>query len=90
MLLVCYDIADDRRRLKVAGLLEGYGMRVQKSVFECVLDAPREAELRNRLARLVEPGADRVHYYHLCGKDVTLSLQWGRSGPQTDVSVWIA
>ncbi|MGL4409128.1 MAG: CRISPR-associated endonuclease Cas2 [Zoogloea sp.] len=89
-MLVCYDIADDRRRLKVAQVLEGYGVRVQKSVFECALDASREAELRDRLARLAEPGLDRVRYYHLCGKDVALALHWGCPGPQTDVQVWIA
>jgi CRISPR-associated endonuclease Cas2 len=35
--LVCYDVVLDRRRNKVAHILEGYGLRVQKSVFECVL-----------------------------------------------------
>jgi CRISPR-associated protein Cas2 len=35
--LICYDIVKDSRRTKVAHLLEGYGLRVQKSVFEVVL-----------------------------------------------------
>ncbi|MFW6359187.1 MAG: CRISPR-associated endonuclease Cas2, partial [Chroococcales cyanobacterium] len=35
--LVTYDIPCDKRRKKVADLLEGYGQRVQYSVFECVL-----------------------------------------------------
>jgi len=32
-----YDIPSDKRRKKVSDLLEGYGQRVQYSVFECVL-----------------------------------------------------
>ena len=35
--LVCYDIVSDYRRNKVSQLLEGYGIRVQRSVFECLL-----------------------------------------------------
>lgn len=31
--LICYDIVLDKRRNKVAQMLEGYGLRVQKSVF---------------------------------------------------------
>ncbi|TBR58886.1 CRISPR-associated endonuclease Cas2 [Westiellopsis prolifica IICB1] len=36
--LVCYDIADDKRRHKLAKLLEQNCQRVQYSVFECPLD----------------------------------------------------
>ena len=36
--LVSYDISDDKRRRKVCKILEGYGYRVQYSVFECDLD----------------------------------------------------
>ena len=32
--LICYDVVNDRRRNRVSRLLEGYGLRVQKSVFE--------------------------------------------------------
>ena len=42
--LVCYDIVSDRRRNKVSKLLEAYGLRVQKSVFECVLDDKEKRE----------------------------------------------
>jgi CRISPR-associated protein Cas2 len=51
--LVCYDIVSDRRRNKVAKLLEAYGLRVQKSVFECVLDENQYTTLSKYLVRLV-------------------------------------
>ena len=38
-IVVSYDVSDDRRRRKVAKIMEGYGYRVQYSVFECDLDA---------------------------------------------------
>lgn len=35
---LAYDIENDRRRSKVADFLEGYAQRVQKSVFETILE----------------------------------------------------
>ena len=35
--VVAYDIAYNKRRNKIAKCLEGYGIRVNYSVFECVL-----------------------------------------------------
>ena len=37
MYVVSYDISSDRLRNKVARTLEGYGTRIQYSVFECKL-----------------------------------------------------
>lgn len=39
--VVSYDIASDRTRRKLAKLLEGYGVRIQYSVFECRLTEKR-------------------------------------------------
>ncbi|NET61636.1 MAG: CRISPR-associated endonuclease Cas2 [Symploca sp. SIO2E6] len=43
--VVAYDIPDDKRCKKVSDLLEGYGKRVQYSVFECVLSQAKYEEL---------------------------------------------
>jgi CRISPR-associated protein Cas2 len=42
--VVSYDISDDKRRRKVAQIMEGYGYRVQYSVFECDLDKKRSGD----------------------------------------------
>jgi CRISPR-associated protein Cas2 len=68
--VVAYDIADDRRRLKVMTLLEGYGRRVQESVFECDLEGKDYRALMQRLQRLISLRADNVRCYHLCNADV--------------------
>ena len=52
-ILVSYDISNDKRRRHVAKIMEGYGYRVQYSVFECDLDANKLAELQKRLTPLV-------------------------------------
>jgi CRISPR-associated protein Cas2 len=61
--LVCYDIVSDTRRSKVAKLLESYGLRVQKSVFECILDERQFEIVSKYLTRLVNKREDQVRFY---------------------------
>jgi CRISPR-associated protein Cas2 len=46
--IVAYDIPSNRRRKKVSDILEGYGRRVQYSVFELVLVKSKYDEMRRR------------------------------------------
>jgi CRISPR-associated protein Cas2 len=66
LLVIAYDIANDRRRTRVHTLLLGYGEPVQESVFECELTERQAQRLKQRLARLVRPEVDRVRVYTLC------------------------
>ena len=52
--VVSYDISDDKRRRMVAKLLEGYGYRVQYSVFECDLSLKQLQKLRRELKPYVK------------------------------------
>ena len=61
--LVCYDIVLDRRRNKVAHILQGYGMRVQKSVFECVLTPDQREMLNQKLVTFIDADEDQVRFY---------------------------
>jgi CRISPR-associated protein Cas2 len=69
--LISYDISIDKRRTKLAKLLEGHGQRVLESVFECDLSEQEYALLRRKLNRRikVEEG-DRLRIYRLCGNCV--------------------
>lgn len=68
--LVCYDISDDKKRTKTGKLLEQYGERVQKSVFEINMkNSGQLGELKYELQQLLqyedEQAAD-VRFYTLC------------------------
>ncbi|MDX9954945.1 MAG: CRISPR-associated endonuclease Cas2 [Anaerolineae bacterium] len=52
--LISYDIPDDKRRSKIAHLLEGYGERVQYSVFEIWVTDKELEKLSQQLQRLVQ------------------------------------
>jgi CRISPR-associated protein Cas2 len=66
MVVVAYDIADDRRRNAVASTLTAIGWRVQESVFECVVDEAGTSRLWARLVRLTDPSTDVVNIYRQC------------------------
>jgi len=65
--LVSYDIVDDKRRSKLAKVLQGYGNRVQYSVFECRLSKSqaKELELKARPFVKINKG-DSLRLYMLC------------------------
>jgi CRISPR-associated protein Cas2 len=64
--VICYDIADDTRRSRVASALLDFGSRVQESVFVAHLDKELAARMRERLTRLVDDDWDCVHVFELC------------------------
>lgn len=49
--IIAYDIANNKKRKKVANELEGLGYRVNKSVFECELSKTRLAKLEKVFAQ---------------------------------------
>ncbi len=69
-ILVAYDVATDsaegRRRLRrVAKVCEGYGQRVQKSVFECIVNPAQLALLVHQLEREIDGREDSLRIYRL-------------------------
>ena len=75
--VISYDISCDKRRKKVADLLEGYGQRVQFSVFECVLKDERYAELRFRLKDRVDMKEDSIRFYPISSHTLGKIEIWG-------------
>ncbi|MFM6079631.1 MAG: CRISPR-associated endonuclease Cas2, partial [Dolichospermum sp.] len=63
--VISYDVPDDKRRKKIADLLEGYGQRVQYSVFECQLNTEKYNDLRRRLRKIVKLEKDNLRFYPL-------------------------
>ena len=70
LIVVIYDIqtestgGKDRLR-RVAKFCESKGKRVQRSVFECLLDAGQFRQFQNEMNRLIDEKMDSVRYYNL-------------------------
>jgi len=63
--VIAYDIADDRRRRRLAGVLGKCAARVQESVFEAWLNGAELRALLAEVAAVIEPSADAVRAYPL-------------------------
>ena len=64
--IIAYDIADNKRRLRVAKTLESWGYRIQESVFQLRLDTATLARVRARLVALISETDDVIHIYPIC------------------------
>jgi CRISPR-associated protein Cas2 len=83
--VVIYDIVDDKRRRRVFNLLEGYGLRVQFSAFECVLSDAKFVELQGRLRKVVKMDEDSVRFYPISRHTLGQVVIWGEP-PLTQAS----
>ena len=67
LVLISYDITEDKPRRRLQKLLSRYGERVQYSVFECWADDARLAELLEKAGKYVRGEFDSLRAYRLCG-----------------------
>jgi CRISPR-associated protein Cas2 len=89
LVVVVYDITDDKRRLKLSNFLEGYGRRVQESVFECFLSLVEMRELHEKVLKLVKLPDDNVRFYWLSRDAVSRVLTIGSSLPEEPPEAYI-
>lgn len=67
--LVCYDVRDEKRLRQCARHMEGYGNRIQYSVFRCWLTVAEMERLRWELTQKLDP-EDDVLLIPLCARCV--------------------
>ena len=70
MVVIAYDVnteaSEGKKRLrKVAKQCTDYGLRVQNSVFECLVDTAQLKQLQHRLLQLIDPDTDSLRFYYL-------------------------
>lgn len=64
--VVAYDVSDDRRRSHVVKVLEKVGVRVNYSVFECMLTDIQYKRLQSTLLSKIKLKEDTIIYYPIC------------------------
>jgi CRISPR-associated protein Cas2 len=89
LVLVVYDIADDRRRLRLSNFLEGQGRRVQESVFECFMKLEDMPKLCERVKRLIKLPEDNVRFYWIPADALPRTLTLGSAPPQPPPKIYI-
>lgn len=64
--VIAYDVRDDKRRTKVVKVLEHYGIRVNFSVFECVMTLSQYKLMKDKLREVSDAKEDHILIYPLC------------------------
>lgn len=70
LVLITYDVSTisdggKKRLRRVAKKCEDYGIRVQNSVFECIVDASQLKVLELALEEIIDPTVDSLRFYKL-------------------------
>ncbi len=71
LVLVTYDVgktdsqAGQKRLRRIAETCLNYGLRVQKSVFECQVNPAQWERLKNTLLTIYKPETDSLRFYFL-------------------------
>ena len=73
VVILTYDVntisADGKSRLRrVAKVCESYGIRVQNSVFELLIDNTQLILVKNKLQKIIDKNNDSVRFYLLGNK----------------------
>ena len=70
LVLITYDVntennAGKKRLRKMAKTCVNYGVRVQNSVFECILDGTKLVEVKHQLIKIMDKEKDSLRFYYL-------------------------
>lgn len=75
IVLMIYDIVDNKMRNKMVKCLEHYGVRVQKSAFEALLDRKQYQRMLAESSALINEETDSLRVYVL--DDIIDVYTWG-------------
>ena len=86
-LLITYDVSTTdaktgaRRLRRVAKVCESFGIRVQKSVFECQVGRKEYIDLKDRLLNEIDKNLDSLRIYFLDSKEQARIEHFGIQAP---------
>ena len=75
IVLMIYDIVDNKRRNKMVKCLEAYGVRVQKSAFEALINRRQYEKMLRESSILIDEAVDSLRVYVL--DDIIDVYTWG-------------
>ena len=77
LIIVSYDIVDDKRRTKLAKRLCDFGKRVQYSVFECDLSKEQIKDMTQKALKQIDLEEDSLRIYRICNTCANEILSYG-------------
>ncbi|HOX84345.1 MAG TPA: CRISPR-associated endonuclease Cas2 [bacterium] len=89
LIIVAYDIEDDRTRSRLMKKLKDFGPRVQYSVFEADLNPDELPKLRAMLEKVELKDNDSIRLYRICRACAAEVKIWGQGEVTKDKDYYI-
>jgi len=89
LVLISYDIEEDKKRTRLAKKLRDFGPRVQKSVFEADINAQELHRLIETLSGIQLKKGDSIRLYRLCAECLKHIKIWGKGEVTKDREFYI-
>lgn len=88
--VVAYDIANDANRARVAAMLATHGIRIQRSVFVCLMGTEALQEFVDRVRTIINLSEDVLHVIPTCAQCQEGQISLGKAVKEGDTPFWIA
>ncbi len=88
--IAAYDVSEDRRRARLAALLQTFRDRVQYSVFLLTIDDQDLIELESRGLGLIDPAEDSLYLFRQCASCWESVQCLGQAMPPIQELFWAA
>lgn len=76
--LITYDITDPKRLNALRRFLKEFGLRTQKSVFECDIDEEAIRRIRSYCKERLDLAKDSVRIYRICSRCINRVILSGQ------------
>jgi len=86
LILVIYDIIENKRRNRLVKLLESYGIRVQKSAFEVLISDKQYKEMCTMISTVISE-SDNVRLYRLNSSNEVILLGCSETAYEEEIII---
>jgi CRISPR-associated protein Cas2 len=87
--LITYDITDPKRLNAMRRFLKEFGLRTQKSVFECDIDEEAIRQIRSYCKERLDLAKDSVRIYRICSRCINRVIISGQGLKVTQLEYMI-
>lgn len=88
-IVVTYDVSDDDRRARLAGLLQSWGDRVQYSVFVLSVTPHELQPLSEEMLLCIDTDRDSIHIFRQCHDCWDTKVTYGQGTIEQPPPYWI-
>ena len=88
LVLVIYDVSDNKKREKLVKCLKSYGVRVQKSSFECLLSKKLYKKMVKESNKIIDKKTDSLRIYKMNNENKILNYGIGKNIDKDNIKIF--